>query len=543
MPMHDMLRWFASTQIRNVACLGGNLVTASPISDMNPMLAALGAKLVLASFDKTQGTLSRRSVAVSDFFLKYRTVDLKATELVECIEVPIVKNVLEYVKPFKQARRREDDISIVTSGMRIRLGVKDGKYMIDDMAIAFGGMAPTTIMAAKTMTSLIGSEFCLENFKKATEVLLEEMKLPEGVPGGQAAFRMTLTASFLYKFYLSVVEELAVDYEAFNANSSAFPELSVEGGKLPAVPEVEEKEKSGTYNFLSAPKPSSSGTQFYPAPKVASGAEDKILPKVDSMAKKDVVGQATAHMSGPLHCTGEAIYADDIPLPPQTLQAALVLSSECGRELESIDTAPALSVPGVFAVYTYEDLVKLGGKNEMGPIFKDEILFLPVGQKATTVNQCLGVCVAESLEAAELGARTVNVRYKGDEEKVVVSIADAIEANSFYEASRHELVRGDVALLDGLKNSTEVPSTPKVGDVVTVSGGFKCGAQEHFYLETNSTLAIPSESSTNLTIYASTQAATKTQNFCASTTGTPAMKVSCPSDATVIVLLLHISQQ
>ena len=42
MPIHDMLRWFASTQIRNVACLGGNLVTASPISDMNPMMPCSG---------------------------------------------------------------------------------------------------------------------------------------------------------------------------------------------------------------------------------------------------------------------------------------------------------------------------------------------------------------------------------------------------------------------------------------------------------------------------------------------------------------------
>lgn len=34
----QMLRWFASNQIRNVACLGGNLATASPISDMNPLV-------------------------------------------------------------------------------------------------------------------------------------------------------------------------------------------------------------------------------------------------------------------------------------------------------------------------------------------------------------------------------------------------------------------------------------------------------------------------------------------------------------------------
>jgi xanthine dehydrogenase/oxidase len=138
-PIHDMLRWFASTQIRNVACLGGNLVTASPISDMNPMLAAMGATLTLSSLGDG-GEIVRRQVKVSDFFLKYRTVDLLPTEVVECIQVPILKTVFEYLKPFKQARRREDDISIVTAGMKMTLKVKDGKYMIDSAALAYGGM-------------------------------------------------------------------------------------------------------------------------------------------------------------------------------------------------------------------------------------------------------------------------------------------------------------------------------------------------------------------------------------------------------------------
>jgi xanthine dehydrogenase/oxidase len=526
LPMHDMLRWFASTQIRNVACLGGNLVTASPISDMNPMLACIGAKLILSSFDMEKSTISRRSLAVSDFFLKYRTVDLQPAELVERIEVPIVKP-LEYVKPFKQARRREDDISIVTSGMRIRLAVKEGKYVIDDLAIAFGGMAPTTKMATKTMETLIGSDFNAESFHKATETLLDEMKLLESVPGGQAAYRMTLVSSFLYKFYLSVVEELQADIEAFKADPSSFANVSLEGGQLPPAPSIDESEKTGTYNFLSAQKPSSCGTQFYPAPKVATGLEEEMLPKVRDMSSEEnsAVGKGKSHMSGPLHCTGEALYCDDIPIPPRTLHACLVLSSQCGSVLESIDVTPALAIPGVVAVYTSDDLERIGGNNELGPIFHDEVLFLPVGQKVTTVMQTLGVCIAESLEAAELGARSVKVGYSATAEKVIVTIDDAIESKSFFEVSRHRLVRGDESEFETLQSAPDSSGAPKVGDIVTVSGGFCSGAQEHFYLETNATLAVPSESDTNLTIYASTQAVTKTQNFCASTTGTPASKV------------------
>lgn len=37
----ENLKWFAGTQIRNVAAFSGNLVTASPISDLNPILVAM----------------------------------------------------------------------------------------------------------------------------------------------------------------------------------------------------------------------------------------------------------------------------------------------------------------------------------------------------------------------------------------------------------------------------------------------------------------------------------------------------------------------
>jgi xanthine dehydrogenase/oxidase len=104
MPTHDMLRWFASTQIRNVACLGGNLVTASPISDMNPLLCSHGASIVLASRPRADGGIERRRVDVSDFFLGYRRVDIAEIEVVERVEIPLVRSMFEYVAPFKQVR-------------------------------------------------------------------------------------------------------------------------------------------------------------------------------------------------------------------------------------------------------------------------------------------------------------------------------------------------------------------------------------------------------------------------------------------------------
>jgi xanthine dehydrogenase/oxidase len=37
-----LCRWFAGNQIRNVSGLGGNIVTGSPISDLNPLWMASG---------------------------------------------------------------------------------------------------------------------------------------------------------------------------------------------------------------------------------------------------------------------------------------------------------------------------------------------------------------------------------------------------------------------------------------------------------------------------------------------------------------------
>ena len=525
MPMHDMLRWFASSQIRNVACLGGNLVTASPISDMNPLLASMGAKLVLSRLDDNK-SVARRLVPVSGFFVKYRTVDIESTEIVERIEVPVLAKNFDYVKPFKQARRREDDISIVTSGMHIRLAPKGGGFTIEHIAMAFGGMAPKTVMAVETAKMMTGLDFNLETFKKAEECLLNEMKLPESVPGGQAAYRMALAASFLHKLYISVVQELKSDLAAIEADPSSFPSVSQ---PLPPLPPLDENEFSGSSNFLSAEKPSFAGVQMYPAPKVAKGLEEKILPNVDGAKADgdDTVGKGKVHQSGALHCTGEAIYTDDSPCPPGTLEASLILAKECGGVFDSIDIKPSLAIPGVVGVFTADDITKLKGKNALGPIAQDEFVFLPIGERVSMVGQVLGVVVGETLECAEMGARAASVKYGSSDQESILTIKEAIAADSFYESTRHSLKTGDQGVIESLLSSadTETDAKLEVGDIVKVSGEFHTGAQEHFYLECNSSIVVPSESDTNLTVYCSTQAPTKTQKFCASSTGTPAAKV------------------
>jgi len=50
----------------------------------------------------------------------------------------------------------------------------------------------------------------------ATTLLLEELPLAGGSPGGMEAFRCSLTASFFFKFYLTVRLKLELKWVSFS---------------------------------------------------------------------------------------------------------------------------------------------------------------------------------------------------------------------------------------------------------------------------------------------------------------------------------------
>lgn len=210
------LKWFASNQIRNVACIGGNIATASPISDLNPVWIATGATLELAS---EKG--GRRTVSMREFFVDYRKTALRPDEVIVSITMPLTSKD-EYVMAFKQARRKEDDIAIVTSCMRVKL---DGKHCVSEASLAFGGMAAKSAFAAQTERAMIGREWNEALLDEAMNALEKDLPLPPNAIGGMPGFRATLAASFLFKFHQYVLSKLG---NVAAARRGAFLELEHE---------------------------------------------------------------------------------------------------------------------------------------------------------------------------------------------------------------------------------------------------------------------------------------------------------------------------
>jgi len=60
----------------------------------------------------------------------------------------------QYFYAYKQAKRRDDDIAIVNVATNVEF--KPGTDIIQDISMAFGGMAPITVVAVKTKKKLIG---------------------------------------------------------------------------------------------------------------------------------------------------------------------------------------------------------------------------------------------------------------------------------------------------------------------------------------------------------------------------------------------------
>ena len=192
------LHWFAGRQIRNVSSIGGNVVTGSPISDLNPLWLACGSVFVCQSAAR-----GSRTIAAKDFWTGYRTNALAKDEILVSVTLPATQKY-EYVHEFKQSHRRDDDIAIVTAGLRVSFAEgESGTFVVKELSAAYGGMAATTKLAEALSSTAPGLPWQNSSLQSLMAVLRDDMRLPPTVPGGMPEYRQALASSFFFKFFVS----------------------------------------------------------------------------------------------------------------------------------------------------------------------------------------------------------------------------------------------------------------------------------------------------------------------------------------------------
>ncbi|KAF7207112.1 xanthine dehydrogenase/oxidase [Nothobranchius furzeri] len=455
----EQLRWFAGQQIRNVAAVGGNIMTASPISDLNPVFMAAGCKLTLMDKDTS------REVQMDDsFFTGYRKTVVRPQEILVSVHIPYSKK-FQFVSAFKQSPRREDDISIVTTAMSVTFA--PGTEVVEDIRLSYGGMAPTTVLAKKTANKLLGRQWGEELLQEACLSLAEEMTLDPSAPGGMVTYRRTLTLSLFYKFFLTVLQKLRLQGVGTQEVSS----------DCVSATEVYQPETP-------------SGIQIYQA-----------VP--EGQSQDDVVGRPMMHLSALKQATGEAVYCDDIPLYENELYLVLITSTKAHARILSVDVSAAKRCPGVVCCLFADDVP---GSNITG-VKQDETVFAD-GQ-VSCVGHIIGAVVADTQVHAQRAAKAVKIQY--EELQPIVTIQEAIAARSFYEPIR-TLQSGDLEA--GFKQAQH-----------TLEGEIHIGGQEHFYLETYVTLAVPRGEDGEMELFVSTQSPSDSQCIVAQALGVPANRV------------------
>ncbi|KAJ1900432.1 hypothetical protein LPJ81_003946, partial [Coemansia sp. IMI 209127] len=454
--LRDNLRYFAGNQIRNVATIAGNIATASPISDLNPVFMAAGAHVTLVSQAQKQ---KQRQVPMSEFFLGYRRTAMQPGEVLLAVTVPLNARG-ECVRAFKQAKRKDDDIAIVTCGLRIRVGAAN---VVEDVAFAFGGMAPTTVLAKNAMAAALGGTWgdraLLDRMLAACQ---DEMRLDYTVPGGMAEYRTALTTSFLFKFWAVTCSDL----EVACAEAAHAAEMVQDD----------------------AERMLSKGQQEYA-----------------SVADRAIVGKGVQHLAALRQTTGEARYIDDMPAVHGELAMALVMSPHAHAQIVSIDAAKALAVDGVHSVLTWRDVP---GENKWN-IFHDEEI-LP-SEEVHYVGQPVALVLADSQKLAQSAARLVCVVY--EPLPAILGVREAAQKGAWFDEVR-QLQNGDVDAAFAEADSV-------------FEGESYCGPQEHFYLETMGSITVPKGEDGEFDVYASTQNPTEAQMVCAEVLGVSASRIVC----------------
>uniref|UniRef100_A0A8D0TT53 FAD-binding PCMH-type domain-containing protein n=1 Tax=Sus scrofa TaxID=9823 RepID=A0A8D0TT53_PIG len=447
------LRTLAGAQIRNMATLGGHVVSRPNYSDLNPILAAGNAIINLISKE------GERQIPLDGHFLE-RSPDasLKPEEVVLSVYIPHSPQ-WHFVSGLRMAQRQENASAIANAGMSVQF--EEGTDRIKALQMFYGSVGPTVVSASQACQQLIGRQWDDQMLSDACRLVLDEIYIPPAAKGGMVEYRRTLIISLLFKFYLRVRQGL----------NKMVTDLS---GSL-GVP--------------------------WHGSKISCFIHKQCVDP--SQPPQDPVGHPVMHQSAIKHATGEAVFVDDMPPIAQELFLAVVTSTRAHAKIISIDTSEALALPGVVDVITAEDVP--GDNNHQGEIFYAQNEVICVGQIVCTV-------AADTYAHAKEAAKKVKIAYE-DLEPRIITIEVSLEHNSFLSVEK-KIEQGNVE--QAFKYVDQI-----------IEGEVHVEGQEHFYMETQTILAIPQEEDKEMVLHLGTQFPTHVQEYVAAALNVPRSRIAC----------------
>ncbi|MFL5287319.1 MAG: xanthine dehydrogenase family protein molybdopterin-binding subunit, partial [Rhodopila sp.] len=201
------------------------------------------------------------------------------------------------------------------------------------------------------------------------------------------------------------------------------------------------------------------------------------------------IGQPLNRIDGPLKVTGGAKYAAEFQVPG-VVHAVLVQSTIAAGSIAGFDLKQVEGMPGVLAVITPDNAVKLNHPDKVpqavpGPLLQDrDVLYN---------GHHVAVVVAERLEQAQAAAAAVRVHYTVSEPSTSMDalLAQATPPKHFRNGARPpDSNRGDP---DGLFNT----------GAVKIDATYVTPVEHHNPIEPHATIAVWNDN--KLTVWTTTQ--------------------------------------
>lgn len=163
--LHDAVSVMGCTQMRNLATVGGNVMSAVSSGDTIPPLLTMEAHCRLAS------AKGERTVPLADFFPGPRQTKAQEDEVLVAMELPLPKPGCGMAF-HKLGRRAALDLAVVS--IAILLELEPGGKRIAGARAAAGAVGPTPLRLYQAEKALTGAAPTEEAFAKAAQAALEE---------------------------------------------------------------------------------------------------------------------------------------------------------------------------------------------------------------------------------------------------------------------------------------------------------------------------------------------------------------------------------
>jgi xanthine dehydrogenase/oxidase len=327
--------------------------------------------------------------------------------------------------------------------------------------MAFGSMASRSTLVPPIPSGVVGSHWTTDLLSLISDHLDSSLPMKPDTPGGMPEYRRAAARSIAFKFML---ETLVAEY-----GEQAIPS-----------------------QFLSALN------QFEPA-LTSSVQEYEVKPYVET----EPVGRSVQHMSAVKQVSGEAEFLDDLVPSQGELHGALVTSTHAHAQINEIDSAPALALPGVYAVYTARDI-----PGSSHPIHGSEEVL--ASREVLYYGHPVALVLASTHLIAVRAASLVRVSYTAL--PAILTLQDAISSSSFL-SQPFTLTRRPAAAATTTSGSDHLGSS----NLIAFEGEVYTSSQAHFYLETQCSIASVQEG--EVTVHTSTQNPTETQSSVAAALG------------------------